>query len=251
VERIDPDSLIEEQIAYYRARAPEYDDWWLRVGRYGADGDLARRWEHEKKLLRGALEAFDPRGDVLELAAGTGNLTCELARLADSVTALDISAEVLAIARAKLPGDGAPVELVEADVFGWTPPRRYDVVAFAFWLSHVPPGRVEQFWDLVRAALAPGGRVFLIDNAVPSEQAAQRLGAETGGPVGSAPWSETDLTQGVSIRELADGRRFRIVKRLWQPELLEAELAALGWRAEIHTTGTAFIHGTVVPADGP
>jgi hypothetical protein len=26
--------LIEEQIAYYRARADEYDQWWLRLGRY-------------------------------------------------------------------------------------------------------------------------------------------------------------------------------------------------------------------------
>jgi SAM-dependent methyltransferase len=248
VERIDPDGLVEEQIAYYRARAPEYDDWWLRVGRYAADGPLAQRWEHEKQLLRDALEAFGPRGHVLEVAAGTGNLTAQLARFADSVTALDVSAETLAIAATKVPSDGAAVELVEADVFTWTPPRRYDVVAFGFWLSHVPPARFEAFWDLVRASLAPGGRVFLVDNAVPLEHAAERLSAETGGPFGSAPWSETDLEQGVSVRELADGRRFRIVKRLWHPHELEAELAALGWRAEVHATGTAFIHATAVPA---
>lgn len=243
----DPDHLVEEQVAYYRARAPEYDDWWLRTGRYAADSELARRWEAEKRALVEALEAFDPSGTVLELAAGTGNWTRELARLATSVTAVDVSAETLAIARAKLPPDSAPVELVEADIFSWTPPQRYDVVFFSFWLSHVPPARVEAFWQLVRDALAPGGRVFFIDNAVPLETASERLSAETGGPFGAAPWSHTDLERGVSVRELADGRRFRIVKRLWRPDDLEAELAGLGWRAEVRTTGTAFIHGTATP----
>ncbi len=28
------DELLGEQAAYYRARAPEYDDWWQRTGRY-------------------------------------------------------------------------------------------------------------------------------------------------------------------------------------------------------------------------
>ena len=30
--------LLDEQIAYYRARAAEYDDWWFRRGRYDRGG---------------------------------------------------------------------------------------------------------------------------------------------------------------------------------------------------------------------
>ena len=37
----DPDSLVQEQIAYYRARAPEYDDWWLRTGRYDSGDEFS------------------------------------------------------------------------------------------------------------------------------------------------------------------------------------------------------------------
>ena len=48
-----------------------------------------------------------------------------------------------------------PVELIEADVFGWQPPRRYDTVFLAFWLIHVPPARFAAFWSMLRAALAP------------------------------------------------------------------------------------------------
>ena len=30
----DIDGLLAEQIEYYRARAPEYDEWWVREGRW-------------------------------------------------------------------------------------------------------------------------------------------------------------------------------------------------------------------------
>ena len=29
---MNPEDLIDEQVDYYRARAPEYDQWWLREG---------------------------------------------------------------------------------------------------------------------------------------------------------------------------------------------------------------------------
>lgn len=233
-----PDDLVSEQLAYYRERAPEYDDWWLRRGRYDQGDEPTGRWEAEKRELLAALESFGPRGSVLELAAGTGNYTAQLARLADEVTAVDASPETLAIARTKLPEGGVPVRFVEADLFDWHPGRRYDVVFFSFWLSHVPPGRFEQFWQLVDDALAPHGRVFFIDNVRPHD-VEHRV---------RTPGSDANLDQGVAVRELADGRRFRIVKRFWDPGELEAALAALGWQAEVRAVGTAFFHGSATRA---
>ncbi len=239
----DPDSLVDEQIEYYRARAPEYDDWWLRTGRWSGDDEFARRWEAAKRSLHEALVRFDPRGDVLELAAGTGNLTCELATFADHVTAVDASAEAMAIARGKL-RDPGKVTFVQADLFGWRPPRRFDAVAFGFWLSHVPPGRVPDFWQLVDAALAPGGWVFFIDNAVPVEQAAVASGHAPTVGGRPPPWSQTWVDRGVSVRELSDGRRYHIVKRCWSPAQLEAELVAMGWNASVRESHGLFVHGT-------
>ena len=241
-----PDDLVEEQVAYYRARAPEYDDWWLRLGRYERGSELDERWEAEKGVLADALRTFAPRGDVLELAAGTGNYTALLAELADSVTAVDASAETLDILRQKLPPGGAPVETIVADLFAWRPYRTYDVVFFSFWLSHVPPARWDGFWQLVRDALAPGGRAFFIDNAMPLELAAARVREDTGAGPGDARWSETDQARGVSVRELDDGRQFRIVKRLWEPDELAADLAARGWAADVHSSGF-FLFGSAVP----
>src|SRR6185437_14909907 len=112
------------------------------------------------------LERFAPRGDVLELAAGTGNWTVRLVRHADRVTAVDAAPEVLELNRAKV---GEAVDHVLADVFDWEPPRAFDVCFFGFWLSHVPSGRLERFWQLVDRALKPDGRVFLVDNARPGD----------------------------------------------------------------------------------
>jgi SAM-dependent methyltransferase len=220
------DDLLGEQIAYYRDRAPEYDDWWFKRGRFRRPAEARRRWAAEVGQLEAAVEAFDPRGDVLELAAGTGLWTRRLVRTATKVTAVDASPEVLERNRRRVAGRGAPVEHVLADVFEWEPRQRYDVVFFSFWISHVPPGRFEAFWDRVDRALAPSGRVHLIDNAPPTD------GYDGDGVV--------------TRRELADGRRYDIVKVYWTPEDLTARLAPLGWRADLRFTGQFFLHGSVV-----
>ena len=40
---VNDDALLAEQRAYYRARAPEYDEWWQRHDRYDRGPDLASR----------------------------------------------------------------------------------------------------------------------------------------------------------------------------------------------------------------
>jgi hypothetical protein len=43
------------------------------------------------------------------------------------------------------------VRFERADVFHWRPQRRFDTVFSAFWLSHVPPSRLGDFWNTVAA----------------------------------------------------------------------------------------------------
>jgi hypothetical protein len=47
----------------------------------------------------------------------------------------------------------------------------------------------------------------------------------------------------VSLRTLADGRRFHIVKRAWSPGELEQQLATLGWSSTVSEHQGLFIHG--------
>ena len=216
--------VLAEQLEYYRARASEYDAWFLRQGRYDHGEAERRRWFAEVAALEGALEAFGPRGDILELACGTGWWTERLHRYGASLTAVDASAEVLALNRARLPG--AAIDYLEADIFSWQPPRRFDTVFFSFWLSHVPPERFAAFWQTVRRSLKPGGRVFVIDSRfAPSAAAVDH--------VLRSP-EATSLT-----RRLDDGRSFEIVKVLYTPETL----ADQGWDANIQQTESFFIYG--------
>src|SRR5919202_6091068 len=160
------DGLLEGQLAYYRARAGEYDEWFLRKGRHDRGPEWNRRWFSELEHVRLELDRFGPTGEVLELACGTGLWTVELARHAAGIIAVDASPEVLEINHARLQEahPEVPVRYVRADLFDWSPEKAYDVVFFGFWLSHVPPGRFAAFWELVRSAVRPGGRTFFVDS---------------------------------------------------------------------------------------
>lgn len=208
--------LREEQRRYYAARAPEYDDWWFRRGRYALEPDALARWEADVAEAEAALAEFRADGDVLELAAGTGLWTRRLVETAARLVAVDASAETLALNRARVEGE---VEYVVADVFEWQPGEQFDVCFFSFWLSHVPEERFEQFWRLVRNALRPDGRVFLVDSGAGDR-------AHTGIPGGG----EREL------RRLADGREFAIVKRRWGPLELARAAAPLGFRLDLRVT---------------
>jgi SAM-dependent methyltransferase len=227
-------AALEQQLDYYRARAREYDEWWFRTGRYDRGPQANAAWFAEIDRLETALADFAPRGDVLELACGTGLWTRHLARLADHVTAVDGAAEVLAVNGERIEALGAAdaVTYVQADLFAWDPPpAAFDACLFGFWLSHVPEDRFEPFWATVAAALRPDGRVLFIDSARTQRSKARDH---------VMPAEGSDLEQ----RRLADGREFEIVKRYYEPAALREALTALGWEAEVHHTGEFFIYGT-------
>lgn len=198
--------LLGEQADYYRAVAAEYEDHALPC----AGGDE----------LTAALEAFEPAGEVLELACGPGVWTSRLLRHAREVTAVDASAEMLTIASARV-GRAQQVRFVEADVFSWTPDRHYDLVFFGFWLAHVPEEHFESFWSLVAGCLKPAGRVFFVDDGY---RASEEL-------------VEGD-SSAVIRRTLNDGTGYRVVKVPFRPIELERRLARLGWHITVTPTSS-------------
>jgi trans-aconitate methyltransferase len=203
--------LLAEQVAYYRARAPEY----LAGGL-----DLPGGTE-----LEAALDAFAPAGDVLELACGPGVWTPQLLRHAASLTAVDAAPEMLAIAAERV-GDDPRVRFVQADLFTWRPERRYDVVFFGFWLSHVPLERFAAFWQLVDDCLQPAGRVFFADDAY-----------RTPDELVDGPASSTIR------RQLNDGTTYCAVKVPHTTRDLQARLGRLGWDIRVCPTEGPFFWG--------
>jgi SAM-dependent methyltransferase len=202
--------ILDEQIAYYRARAAEYDVTSTPDGDpFVADADR----------IREVLRAFEPRGRVIELAAGTGQWTGLLAEYADALVATDASPEMLALNAAKV--GNTSVEYRVSDAFGLPSTRDFDVVFFGFFLSHVPHTHFDAFWRVVDGLLMADGRCFFVDEA------------------DHGLWEEdwVDREAGIVRRPLTDGRVHRAVKVLWRPDELQARLAALGWRIEVATSG--------------
>ena len=223
------DRLLSEQRAYYRARAPEYDAWFLRQGRYDRGEAHKKQWEAEVAGLEHALATFAPTGDILELACGTGWWTERLSKYGVSLTAVDASLEVLELNKQRLPS--ARIDYLQADLFSWEPERTFDTVFFSFWLSHVPPERFAAFWNTVRRCLGPGGRVFFIDSLYT--------------PDATAKDHTLNSSEAHSVtRRLDDGQTFEIVKVFYEPERLAAHLGALGWHAEVGQTETFFLYGS-------
>jgi SAM-dependent methyltransferase len=199
------EALLDEQVAYYRALAPEYFDRALPY------------LEASAKELTEALDDFRPAGDVLEFACGPGTWTPRLTDHADTLTCVDASPEMLAAAERRVGSD--KVRFERADIFSWRPERRYDVVFFGFWLSHVPPERFDAFWSLVADCLKPDGRVFFVDDGYRAPD--ELIGGE-----------DSLLIR----RRLHDGSAYRIVKVPLEPAELELRLRELGWSIEVRPT---------------
>ncbi len=189
-------SIFAKQVEYYRLRASEYDAT--------AYIDLAGSAERIDRIVA----ELAPSGSILELACGTGMWTRALAAYSRDITALDASAEPIAIARARCP-DHAHFDL--ADIFRWRPVRFYDVVFFAFWLSHVPSARLDRFLSTATDAVAPDGRLLFVDEHADPRQ---------------EEWTDDPE---IAVRQMTDGSRHEIVKVFVEPEQLAARLDELGW----------------------
>ena len=198
------DPRLASQLRYYGARAHEYDEWWLRQGRYDRGEEENARWFAEGETVARALANAEPKGDILELACGTGIWTRQLVEKADTVTAVDGSPEMLRINAQRL--RSPKVEHVEADLFTWKPNGAFDFIFFSFWLSHVPPERFEPFWELVRRALVPGGRIFFVDSL------------RTPTSIATDHRLPDDPSATILNRRINDGREFEIYKVFTTPK---------------------------------
>lgn len=223
-----PANVFGEMIAYYRARAAEYDQWWNRQGRYNRGADLNDRWFRERQQVYSAFDAIAFSGHVLELAPGTGTWTRRLAHMADSVTAIDASPEMLELNRANVAGDN--IRRIVADLFEWSPDRIYDGVVFGFWISHVPAERLATFLQTVAGAVRAGGPIFFVDGLKePSSTAADHVLPKE--------------TEQIMTRNLNDGRAFGIVKCFHDLRALMNICNDAGFQITVKTTPTYFYYG--------
>lgn len=141
--------------------APGYDSF-NAIASLGID----RLWR--RALVR--IACLDPETRVLDLAAGTGDLSLAIAREGRpaSVLATDFSPEMLEVAQRKAAAYDGPtrLEFQVADAQALDlPDSSFDVVTVAFGVRNFPD-RAANFREVLRV-LAPGGRYVILEFSRP------------------------------------------------------------------------------------
>jgi ubiquinone/menaquinone biosynthesis C-methylase UbiE len=214
-----------EMIAYYEARAGEYDDWYLRRGRYARGPIHDAAWDAELDGAGTWLDGLPIRGEIVELAGGTGWWSPLLASKGE-LSIYDAAAAPLERARERLVAHRLRAHLHVRDAWA-EPDRQVDALFFGFWLSHVPRDRTDAFLALARRWLKPDGILAFMDS-LPDPQS------------GAVDHDPPDADH--AVRRLADGREFTIVKVFREPAELEKALQKAGFRdARVTTTGRFFL----------
>ncbi len=212
---------------YYAARAGEYDDWYLRRGRYehGPDADAA--WAAELEHARQWLDSRPLQGEIVELAAGTGWWSRLLARKGQ-LWLYDAVPEPLERARQRLLEHGLAAHIHVRDAWA-VPDRRVDALFCGFWLSHVPRDRLATFLGVCHRWLKPDSVFVFIDSRRDPD---------------SSAFDHPAPADDVSLRRLDDGREFVIPKIYYQPGDLETALREAGFAtAHVTTTPRFFVLG--------
>jgi demethylmenaquinone methyltransferase/2-methoxy-6-polyprenyl-1,4-benzoquinol methylase len=218
-------------VDYYEARAPEYDDWYLRRGRYARGPVHDTAWAAELDAAGRWLDTLPLGPRIVELAAGTGWWSTLLADKGE-LTMYDAAPATLDRARDRLLAHGLRAHLHVRDAWAEPEGDPADSLFAGFWVSHVERARLGSFLRLVAGWLRPGGRFAMIDSLPdPSSGAADH------------PPAVDDRSR----RRLADGREFEIIKVFYAPDELRQALAVAGFQdVEVTTTGRFFVLATAV-----
>ena len=177
--------------AYYDARAPEYDDWYLGCGRF--DERDRPGWDDDLAALAAALAALPP-ARTLDVACGTGFLT---QHLRGPLTLLDQSERMLAIASGRVPhADVVAADALEPLPF---PDRSFERVLAAHFYDHL---RADERTRFLAEARRVARELVVVDSALRDDVE----------------------PEGVQERILDDGSCWTVYKRYFRAEELLAEL---------------------------
>ena len=131
--------------------------------------EIARDYDRMNHLMTAGLDRCWRKravqglhGKVLDVACGTGDMAMELLRQGCSVTGVDLSKEMMAIAKRKAPQAEYRLADVERLPFG---DASFDAVTCAFGVRNFV--HLEQGLSEMLRVLKPGGRMVILELATP------------------------------------------------------------------------------------
>lgn len=152
----ESDAMDEgQQAAVFREYAEFYDTLYI-------DKDYAA----ECRLIQSILTEHGVRegGSILDLGCGTGGHAIPLARAGYDVTGVDLSTEMIRIARDKIAEAGVPIQLLVGDARDFNAGRTFDAVIamFAVVGYQLTNEDLSALFSVARSHLEPGG-IFTFD----------------------------------------------------------------------------------------
>jgi 2-polyprenyl-3-methyl-5-hydroxy-6-metoxy-1,4-benzoquinol methylase len=110
---------------------------------------------------------------VLEIGCGTGTLTTMMAGKGAEVTAIDAAPAMLAEAENKVAAEGlsdqVTLKYMDASLIGDRfPPGSFDLIVSTLVFSELPPDEQRLALEACKNLLAPGGRLLIADEVIPS-----------------------------------------------------------------------------------
>ena len=173
-------AMIEQQVRPWDVLDPRVldamttvrrEDFVAEAHRQLAFADLPLPLAHGEVMMKPVVEgrmlqalALEPGDEVLEIGTGSGFVTACLARLARAVHSIDLHADFIATAKARLERAGVGNARLEvADALQWQPGRQFDAIAVTGAVAVIPAAFAE--W------LRPGGRMFVVRGHSPVQEA--------------------------------------------------------------------------------
>lgn len=110
---------------------------------------------------------------VLEIGCGTGTLTTLMAEQGATVTGIDASPAMLGEAQKKILAGGlerrVTLKFMGASLIGDRfPPTSFDLIVSTLVFSEFPPDELRYVLEACAKLLAPGGRILIADDVIPS-----------------------------------------------------------------------------------
>lgn len=181
--------------------APRRYDWGMRLLSLG---HIEKIYDRVARLARGA--------EVLDLGCGTGKLTVRLAARGFRVTGVDLSPEMLELARQRAISGPEPrwVQTSAVELVDNFPEGSFDTICCVLLLSELSAGERRETLRQCRLLLRAGGQLIVADEVRAATPVRRALCGLLRLPVAVATYALTQLT----TRPVAG---------------LEAELAAAGF----------------------
>ena len=126
-----------------------------RIALVSPDGSLHNNHYHNFLLryLRSPCQA------ALEIGCGKGEFSRRLAERSARVLALDLSPEMIRLARAQARLPNIEFEIADVMLYEW-PPEGFDCIASIATVHHLP---LREIFLQMKAALKPGGVLLILD----------------------------------------------------------------------------------------